>query len=671
MKTKKWALIGVALVIALVILGIILYFLKNTSGLTVNEKKWLDQSRSSGQVINVNVLNNVDVFGNNGTGVFYDFIKDFQDEYALDVNEVTFNYGNATSDITLGAKITLSENDKVIYTDHYVLVGKEYKIISNIASLSGKNVGVISSELSYISNYLKEATINYKTYDNREELFNSLGDNEFIIVPLHLYLKDIVKNNWKVCYHFSDINLYFTLTTTDNEISSIMTKYYESWQSKVNEYYNQNLFALMVDALGISSTELDAMRSMTYEYGYTNNSPYEVISGGNYGGVAAVYLKGFIDFADVDFNFKKYRSVNNFSKALAKNKVDIYFGYSDLDSNFSKTEGGLGSSFVIIANVKNNIVINSVNSLTGKTVYVDKNSFFTNYLKTTTNGIYLKYYNSNKELVKFNKKDEIIVVDKNIFEYYKSHGLENYSARYEKDLNYIYGFSVKNNNAMYKLLNTYLNITDPNQILIEGLYNHEKTVRSGRVLGFIAKYFIVVVCIIIGLLVAFVHKTKKIVIAKKIKKDDKLRFIDQLTLLKNRSYLSENIKNWHNNNIYPQAVLVIDLNHLQSINDIDGYEAGDRQIKAAANALIKTQLDNSDIIRTDGNEFVVYMVGYSQKQITNYIHKLNKEFRKLPYSYGAEYGYSMILDDIKTIEDALNEATKILKEKKEENEKKD
>ena len=150
-----------------------------------------------------------------------------------------------------------------------------------------------------------------------------------------------------------------------------------------------------------------------------------------------------------------------------------------------------------------------------------------------------------------------------------------------------------------------------------------------------------------------------------------MRFIDQLTLLKNRNYLSENIKVWNNNTIYPQTILVIDLNHVQSINDTKGYEEGDKQIKAAANVLIKTQLDNSDIIRSDGNEFVVYLVGYNQKQVTNYIHKLNKEFKKLPYEYGAEFGYSMIIDDIKTIEDALNEATKILKKQKEENEEED
>ena len=72
-------------------------------------------------------------------------------------------------------------------------------------------------------------------------------------------------------------------------------------------------------------------------------------------------------------------------------------------------------------------------------------------------------------------------------------------------------------------------------------------------------------------------------------------------------------------------------------------------------------------MRTDGNEFVVYFVGYTQKQISNYIHKLTKEIKKLPYDFGAEIGYSMILDDIKTIEDALNEAVEDMKKQKEKN----
>ena len=61
---------------------------------------------------------------------------------------------------------------------------------------------------------------------------------------------------------------------------------------------------------------------------------------------------------------------------------------------------------------------------------------------------------------------------------------------------------------------------------------------------------------------------------------------------------------------------------------------------------------------------MIYLVGYTQKQVTNYIHKINKEFKKLPYEYGAEFGYSMISDSIKTIEDAIIEATEEMRNQK-------
>ena len=173
------------------------------------------------------------------------------------------------------------------------------------------------------------------------------------------------------------------------------------------------------------------------------------------------------------------------------------------------------------------------------------------------------------------------------------------------------------------------------------------------------------ILIIFVLSFLYVYKiTKKVKISKKIKKEDKLKYIDQLTSLKNRNYLSENLENWAKNTVYPQTIIVVDLNNLQDINDTMGYEQGDIQIKAAANILVKTQLDNSDIIRTDGNEFVIYLVGYQTKQITSYIHKLAKEFKKLPYEYGAAIGYSMIENDIKSVEDAMNEAVEDVKKQK-------
>ena len=131
-----------------------------------------------------------------------------------------------------------------------------------------------------------------------------------------------------------------------------------------------------------------------------------------------------------------------------------------------------------------------------------------------------------------------------------------------------------------------------------------------------------------------------------------------MTNLKNRNYLNDNIDFWSSTKVYPQAVIVIDINRLKSLNDIEGHEAGDNQIKAVASVLIKTQRDNSEIMRTDGDEFMIYLVGYDEKKIGSYIHKLTRELNSsLPNKEcGVSIGYSMILNEQTTIDDAINDS---------------
>ena len=128
---------------------------------------------------------------------------------------------------------------------------------------------------------------------------------------------------------------------------------------------------------------------------------------------------------------------------------------------------------------------------------------------------------------------------------------------------------------------------------------------------------------------------------------------------------------WNKNTIYPQACIVLDINGVKILNDSYGHEEGDKLIQGVANALIKTQIDNSEIMRTDGNKFFVYLVGYPEKQVVSYIKKLIKEFNKLNYKPGVAIGFSMIEDDTKLVEDAFNEASIKMRSNKEEyNEKK-
>ena len=50
-------------------------------------------------------------------------------------------------------------------------------------------------------------------------------------------------------------------------------------------------------------------------------------------------------------------------------------------------------------------------------------------------------------------------------------------------------------------------------------------------------------------------------------------------------------------------------------------------------------------------------MGYSERQVSTYVKKLSKEMKNLPHEFGAAIGYSMITDEIKTLDDAINEAT--------------
>lgn len=664
MKKKKSIIIIIISILVVIGIAIGLYFILNDKDkLTVSERNWVNQN--IGTIQNINVINNVNVFGKNGSGVFYDFISDFETEYGLSINPITFNEGSNPSGISFGVKNIVDDNDILFYTDHYVLVGKNNDYISTEEDLNGKNIDILSKDLSYVSKYVKKASnVVFKQFENIDEIILDMNENEtYMLVPLMEYLDTILSKDYKVVYHFSDIKEYYVLSLSDDKLSSVLKKYYNKWNNEFDNVYNDNLFKTFTSAMNITDTEVDSMQSITYNYGFVNASPYEVILGGKYGGIVAVYLSNFSKFADIEFNFVKYKTFNKFMKAVNNKDIDLYFNYYNFTDDFYQTDG-ISIEYVIAARRDNSTVIKSIYSLIGETVYVQENSKIYDYIKNISD-INIKTFSTTRDLFKLNKKDVFIILDKNTFDYYSDNKLDNYTKRYEDFISNEYTFKVRTNSALYRLLDKYIGVMDENELVIEGLNNHYDTIKSGNIITKIAEYILLILLLVVLIIFIIFKKSKRISIARKIKKDDKMKFIDQLTSLKNRNFLNENIETWNNNTIYPQTIVVIDLNKIQEINDLYGYNEGDKQIKALANILVKTQLDNSEIMRTDGNEFVIYLVGYSQKQVSNYIFKLNKEIKKLPYEFGAEFGFSMIQDDIKTIEDALNEAVEDMKKNKE------
>lgn len=669
MKSKKKIFILVSILLLILISSIVALFMyfRDPNKLSSSEKRFLADNSSTIQ--NINVMNNIDIFGDAGVGLYYDFVDDFSKEYGIDINTVAYNLGEAADGISFGVGNSLNNNEVAFYKDHYVLVSKNYEYTQSIESLEGKKIGVLASNLSYVTSYLENySKIIFTSYETDEALlsaFNEETEIQYMIVPMHLYLDTILSNDYSISYHFSDIFYYYKFNIGENNtLGTILQKYYNTWSEKnLTLYYQDHLFNLFIDSLNISLTEVDAMRSISYNYGFVNNSPYEILTGGNYGGIIAQYLKEFTEFSDTELKFTKYKNYNQFAKAVNANKVNLYFAYYNLSNSFASVHSGMGITYNVVASKKDSIVVRSLKSLENIEVYVEKNTNLHNYLVNNTS-LNVKTYESEKELKKLIKKNKVIIVDANVYETYQSSIFSSYNTRYNLVLNGDYSFKTNTNETFTKLFEAFVNYKDPAETTYKGIYNHDKTLQSGTITGTIAKYFMYLLIAFVIIFLYVYKAAKRVKISKKIKKEDKLKYIDQLTSLKNRNYLSENLESWGKNTIYPQAVIVVDLNNLQYINDTMGYEQGDIQIKAAANVLVKTQLDNTDIIRTDGNEFVIYLVGYQTKQITSYIHKLNKEFKKLPYEYGAAIGYSMIEDDMKSVEDAMNEAVEDVKKQK-------
>ena len=131
-------------------------------------------------------------------------------------------------------------------------------------------------------------------------------------------------------------------------------------------------------------------------------------------------------------------------------------------------------------------------------------------------------------------------------------------------------------------------------------------------------------------------------------------------LMKNEN----NIYKWDDNVIYPQAVVVMDINKMKQINDTYGREAGDEVIKKVASILINEQLGKTDIIRSGGDEFIIYMIGYSKDKVVEHARKLNRKMKSISNAYGVEYGYSMILDEVKSVDDAINESITMMSKAK-------
>ncbi len=653
----KIIVIGLAIVLLVAISYTTFYFLKNNKSYSHQEKKWM--SENSSNVVDIYIDNSLPIFSNGGSGVFYDYLSALEKDTNLSFNIVYED--NKEYSMKLGSD---NSNAITFYEDHYVVISKENSSIASLDSLKGKTVGILKSHLDLVKKYLSDYTITYKGYGTFEDLkvaFTS-KDCDYAILPLYLAINDIIKENYTINYHIDGFNAYYVLnlSTSNTNLNGIMKKFYDRWSNKSVEKRNEHLAELYYKTNNFSDIEKNSIVSDDYVVGYVNNLPFEGVINNTFTGLTSAYLDGFSELSGATYKYQSYKSIDDLILSLSKGNIDIVANYYSLGANgYVSSNKFKTSDYVVLTHANNPLTIETLSTLSSSNVDMLGRMNLTSIMKNK--GIFnVKEHSNSKELFKEINKDSIIIVEKEFYEYYKYNKFKNYVIKYNGTQDINNNFLLKSDNtSLNKLFNFYLTLNSNSVMMSKATQKLYSDSRSNILLSFILNNIIYII-LILGAAIFITYKlAHRIKLSKKIKKEDKLLYIDVLTNLKNRNYLNDNINYWSENKIYPQAILMLDLNQIKDLNDKYGHEEGDKQIQAAANALIKTQRENSEIMRTDGNEFMVYLVGYEEKAILSYIHKLTRELNNsLPYkNYGIALGYAMIENELNTIDDAINDAS--------------
>jgi len=682
---KKKKILTILIFLIVVTLGALIFYFKlnfkNNNSLTIEEGKWIDQNKQN--IIDVALLNDIPMLSYDGEGYMYDYLDFVSKETALKFNVITYKLDvNTEYDYKMEITNKVTNDDIKIYKDNLVLVTFDDVQYTNVNEINNLKLGILSSDKDETLKYLDQNNLNYVEYPTYAELKSAIISSKTateadentingIIVLKSAIIKEVVENQFNIAFHFNDLNRYYVLKINNNNLKNILNKKFNIWKKsnltqKSNTYLLNNYFKFK----NITDVEQKTLKSKNYKFGFINYGIYNYLEGKELTGFNGLLLKKFIEFSGLSLTYTQYNSINKLIEDFNSNKIDFMFNLVDQSkykNNITKSVSLYDKNLVVVSHNNSNIVIDSLKSLKNKEVLTIKDSYIEDYLKN--NSIKFKSYNNINDLIKDFNVDDIVIIELENYNFYKTKTFKDSRISYFLTTNDKYNFVINDtdeNKLFNDLFDFYLSYNSINKLTS---VNYDMVVKESHNIV----YILVIIIGIFGLYIFLdfnnhvkaMLKTVKKKKKEKLTKEEKLKYIDQLTSLKNRNYLNSKIEEWDESEIYPQSIIIIDLNNISYINDNFGREEGDKVIAQAANVLIQNQLSNSEIIRTDGNEFLIYLVGYTEKQIISYLRKLNREFKNLSHGFGIASGYSLITDAIKTVDDAVNEATLAMKENKE------
>lgn len=690
MKKNLYILITVILV---ALLGINSGFAEDEM-FTNEEMIWLERHSDEVLKLGLDPYSGMDFFSyrEEQKGYIIDVVKLLEDSTGLTIEivgdqtwgEVYEGLIQGDIDILFGANVTperlkFMSFTEPIHKNPYAVFSNESSQIRTIGDLDKKRVGFIEGDIGIelFSQSYQNIQFEVVEFAGQPEGLKGLENNEIdgFITSGGGIVYDFI-------YHYPDISFVaevqditsdMTLATQleDEILANILSKVIENHlENEITGYiktaetlYNRKLLQLTKRELFWLDNDGKAVVGVVSDY-----LPFDHYEGGEYKGITGEILKEIENIIGIEFEYV-YGDFDTIYQKTLDGEIEIL--------NIAKTDERL-SSFIfprsfseerdLIYGQKDAVHVQDIYGLEGKSVAVIKGFWHEEFLNKNLRNVNIVETDSIKESLKLVNRGDVdyFIENPTVAEYYISGlGYWNIVKKGETSTDSFLYFGVNiDQPVIASLMDKALLLVDYDMAKQRGL-DTVPSLMSRSVYYMI--WVILVLLLVISVVVYILIRSMKSLIRERessavLKEREHMMYLDPLTGLNNRLYYNS-IEETLDMKLYPQSIIISDLNHLKHINDTMGHHMGDAYIKAYGQ-LLSEAAEAAIVCRMGGDEFIIIMTDCDAKCTDEMIRKIRKQAKKIVIEVDehkikkvdAAIGYALRYDQYTSLEEVMIEA---------------
>lgn len=659
--------------------------------LTEEEKSWLENQDKL--YLGLDPYTGMDyfIFKDKARGYVVDLVEILEHTLKVEVeivgdktwNDVYQGLINKDIDILFGANVTeerlkfMSFTQPVHQYPYGVFINKN-SLIKTFGDLDGGKVGFLEGDIAID---LFEQAFQNITYEIIEYADQPAGMDALTQEKIDGFITsgggiefDFIYNYPSVGFmtEITDITSDMTLAThKDNEIlAGILNKVINDNMSVIDKkvaqaqiIYNRKLLQLSDQELSWFDSDGVATVGVVHDY-----LPFDYYKDGDYQGIAGAIINEISNIIGIKFEYV-YGEFDEIYELAKIGQVDII--------NIAKTTDRL-ENFIfprsfkeerdLIYGDKSSEPVHDIYGLEGKRIAVIKGFWHKEMLEKSLRDVTIVQTNNIKESLQLVNRGlaDYFIENPTVTEYYITGlGYFNIIKKGETSSDSFLYFGV---NKRQKEL---ASIIDKALVLID--YDEQKQIGLSQVPKLIplnVKYLVMVISILVVIIALgtwmLIRSIQSLIKEREatatLREREHLMYMDPLTGLNNRLYYNS-VENDLEYDMFPQAIIVCDLNKLKHINDSMGHHMGDAYIKTFGE-LLASHFSTSIVCRMGGDEFLVIMKSTPESQVKKTLEDLYNLLPLTRVEYEATsftgidvaIGYAMRYNRDHSLEEKLIEA---------------